>query len=740
MESNLECSVNTDAHLPLTRSGSSEMIYDTLPNPYRLSVMQQVYDDYSLTDVNLEPTDLYVRFMPRDTTELRILTRDYNLELFEYPMDIVLPEGEEYVNYNKPESDLIWVYTTVKPDFEFSSDVPYTILEECYIPEEGEVIVTTKGEEIDVETQAFLSLGYEIDDMDVRTKAVSCPSGRIEFCDTSRQVSLPVKGVKVRCHNIVKWASTFTNERGEYSLEKSFRTNVHYALVFENNKGFNIWGNWGPLAKANYNMGWHSNMGYSTVINVNSKAWDWAAVNDITYDYYCMCDTTSIAAPPQDLNILVGREYSQSYAPMISKLTGFDVDFNILFDVFGAETELDVALAIPFSVSFPDIVLGTRGRPYNSLGGLVGHELAHASHFSQVGSVFWKRYVNHIIKNLGYGDGTDVDSELCAVGEMWGYFMKYIRECDYNGKQHSSIGEHPLVNGWIPQGVFVDLCKKGYLTPEQIFTCLTSDIDTYEELYNKMLVLYPGITEQIEWAFTCNGIMADDTDLTHQPAPSDIDLGKDFDIYWVYSNEENVEDIEFSFVRELYFDRESNENITIINNDIKTNKATIILWDYGHYIIEARVKNTDIKRYFHIAKLYRTNWSAYNPLGLEGSLPVAEEPFTGTVTNSVSNVSPHYIELGVDAPLEGRTVAIIQQNVFMQKVGGDIRPDRRYFNVESDTLTFNPGSSFTIRRPDFAVIGGEWPEVSEESHLEYEYTKLGYYAVVFPDDNCFSVE
>lgn len=57
-----------------------------------------------------------------------------------------------------------------------------------------------------------------------------------------------------------------------------------------------------------------------------------------------------------------------------------------------------------------------------------------------------------------------------------------------------------------------------------------------------------------------------------------------------------------------------------------------------------------------------------------------------------------------------------------------------------DTLTFNPGSSFTIRRPDFAVIGGEWPEVSEESHLEYEYTKLGYYAVVFPDDNCFSVE
>ena len=40
-----------------------------------------------------------------------------------------------------------------------------------------------------------------------------------------------------------------------------------------------------------------------------------------------------------------------------------------------------------------------------------------------------------------------------------------------------------------------------------------------------------------------------------------------------------------------------------------------------------------------------------------------------------------------------------------------------------DTLIFNPRSSFAIRRP-----------------VEYEYTKLGYYAVVFPDDNCFSVE
>lgn len=191
---------DSEYNIPLTRSGYSQHQYDTLPNPYRLSVMQKVYDDYSLTPIELEPTDLYVRFMPRDTVQMRILTKDYNLELFEYPMNIVLQEGDEYINPDIPETDFAWVYTTVKPDFDFPSDIPYIILQECYIPQVGEVIVNTKGSEIDVEAAAFESLGYGDDYIDVLTKSTNSPSGMIQFQDSikiddSKEViSRPLRG------------------------------------------------------------------------------------------------------------------------------------------------------------------------------------------------------------------------------------------------------------------------------------------------------------------------------------------------------------------------------------------------------------------------------------------------------------------------------------------------------------------------------------------------------------------
>ena len=44
---------NTKYNIPLTRSGHPQHQYDTLPNPYRLSVMQKVYDDYSQTPIEL---------------------------------------------------------------------------------------------------------------------------------------------------------------------------------------------------------------------------------------------------------------------------------------------------------------------------------------------------------------------------------------------------------------------------------------------------------------------------------------------------------------------------------------------------------------------------------------------------------------------------------------------------------------------------------------------------------------
>ena len=186
-------SENASGEAPvLTRSSSTET-YEILPNPYALEVMQEVYDIYSETEVTLEATDLYVKFMPKDSIELQRLKYDYNLELFDYPLDIELAEGEVYVNPDLPESDLVWVYTTVEPDFVFPTGISYEIIEECYIPEDGETVgIPTKAGEVNVEDAAFALMGYD-EAAPVDTRAVATPQGTIKVYDNDNDSYVPVK-------------------------------------------------------------------------------------------------------------------------------------------------------------------------------------------------------------------------------------------------------------------------------------------------------------------------------------------------------------------------------------------------------------------------------------------------------------------------------------------------------------------------------------------------------------------
>ena len=100
-------------------------------NPYSLSVMQSVYDNYSLEQVELEPTDLYVRFMPQDSTQFHFLLYESGLELFDYPLDVDLTDAEiDSLETAETEYSFNWLYTTVKPDYDFPAEMTYEILDE----------------------------------------------------------------------------------------------------------------------------------------------------------------------------------------------------------------------------------------------------------------------------------------------------------------------------------------------------------------------------------------------------------------------------------------------------------------------------------------------------------------------------------------------------------------------------------------------------------------------------------
>jgi hypothetical protein len=460
--------------------------------------MQEVYDIYGETEVTLAPTDLYVKFMPKDSSELHLLKDEYDLELFDYPLDIEFEDGDIFIESNMPDSILSFVYTTVKPDFTFPPDISYEVIEECYIPEEDEIIGTpTKAGEVYVEDAAYALLGYN--EESTRSISWATPSGTITVQDNSSGFLTPVKGVKIRCHRFVKWSVAFTDQSGSYTMDKQFKYKPHYAIVFENIKGFDIWGNWGPIARANYNMGYQNNIGYSKDIDTDCLAWDWAVVNNAAYEYYQMCEATGITPPPDNLKIWVWQ-YGSS-APMLRRIhhpieyNGHSPWLNYFINIGYGSTATTLNDILRYVL--PDITI-TKQNQYRNIYNTVSHELSHSSHFSKVGSEFWAKYVSYIMtyasSSSPYGDGTGKNAELCGIGEMWGYFMGNILEFE---KYLSTSFPNSFQDPWLCPQVLWDIYKNQLLSKKQIFECLKPEIDTYTELVQELYDNYPDKAIQI---------------------------------------------------------------------------------------------------------------------------------------------------------------------------------------------------------------------------------------------------
>lgn len=735
-------------HTIETRSGNTPTFsYTKLSNPYTLDVMQKIYDDYSITPIVLQPTDLYVCFMPQDSTQFRALYDNYNLELFNYPLDIILEEGEEFINPELDADDLPWLYTTVKPDFNFPDNILYEILDTCYIPSENETIARARSVEIDVEAFALGRTGFDIDTLNASTRMQRNkikPSGTIEVCRDS-SFAIPVKGVKVRCNNVVKWDTCYTNTDGQYTMDKTFKTNVHYAIVFENQKDFDIWGNMWPVGRANYNLGWKKNTGCSATISRTDKAWEWAAVNNAAYDYYLMCEETGISKPPQHLKLWVWKNSTWRSASMLRRVYQ-DVIYspeawlrffqNFSTDPIGASIKSIIIQLI--QLVLPDINIGTDGETYLDIYRTTNHELSHASHYTKVGTPFWSRYILYTILNLGYGDGTKNDAELCGIGEMWGYAMGHIQLAEYKGDISSLANEKNYPGGWIKPQVFMDLYLAKTLTKKQIYDCLTPSVSTYDGLISSMTHSYPSKADSIALAFVKHEIVPNNVDVCTCPPVDSVKINEGFEISWAYANNKSLYDIEFKLLKETYFDGTNPKNIKIEKNTTDKCSATITLLQPGFYIIEASAIGSNEKRYFHVAKHYKPSFSLPKSEQGDGQEPVTKlGSKTGSYTVSVS--------FGEASHLQQRIVALTKLNYRqMTDVSFARRVDIRYVYAATDTLKCNSGTSSTVDLPELhyykheEVIYDPVDTNIEFNPQYFKYTTIsqGYYTLHYPDDIC----
>lgn len=510
-EMTLESENKTDINGDVEPKGMM-VLGNKLENPYSVENMKKAYESLkSSTTLKSATTDtfevvantLYIRFLPKDSTDLRILWADTTIELFDFPLDYeIVEEGFYYHDPEIPEGQPTWQYTSVPIDYQFPN-VKYEIIEECYIPEDDEEDIELKSSYSDdfygqLELEAFRITGNLEEESTLKsTNGIMAkkkkPKGTIRVNNTIDGLE-GVMRVKVRVHNFVKWNTRNTDESGNYQMDKNFRTNVHYAVIFENSRGFKIWGNWAFLAPAHYNMGWHSNSGYSRDIYQNSDAWKWSTVNNSVYKYIDYCDDFSISKPPSNLRVWVfekGSGTTMGSASMLRRtwgLYGFTTSSklgNFFLKMNGINLSVNY-LALITKFAQPDITISVNSDNvgtddvYNT----TFHECAHASHWTKVGSSYWVKYINYIITYGAYGDGTGQNAGYCGVGEMWGNYIGAMLE----RQEFSRTNWNDLNHGedWYNPGFLRHVDDIPDVTTSEIFSCMTSNTNTIAKMVEQL--------------------------------------------------------------------------------------------------------------------------------------------------------------------------------------------------------------------------------------------------------------
>lgn len=92
----------------------------------------------SLSEIEVKPTDLYVRFLPLDSNQYKTLMGDTTLTLFDFPLDYEIKQNGDFYHDSTITTPYTWQYTTVKPGFTPPTGIKYEVLSELFIVENSE--------------------------------------------------------------------------------------------------------------------------------------------------------------------------------------------------------------------------------------------------------------------------------------------------------------------------------------------------------------------------------------------------------------------------------------------------------------------------------------------------------------------------------------------------------------------------------------------------------------------------
>ena len=449
----------------------------------------------------LKPTDIYVRFLPKDEAEYDSLV-EAGMHLTDHPLDYeILREGDYYHDPELDEDEITWQYAVLRADTEIPKGIRCEVLDECYIADND---VATRADGIDwaaVEREAFRITGNAgMLEPAVRGGTGSaCPSGRLCIVDPRHgSAEEGIAGVKVSCNTFVKFAHAYTDQEGYYSMSREFSSELRYRIVFQNEKGFGIGLNKILVPASSSTLGKAGPEGVSITVDKDSdrRLFTRSAVNNAAWDYFESCSERDrkILPPPANTRIWLFQYLDVCSTPMLQQ--GVLVDDTKIGEFLGEFKTVA-------KMFLPDITLGVRDvEEYSTIYAGTVHELAHASHFSQVGKDFWNKYIAYVLRSFVesggkmYGVGSGEGSGHCEVGEMWGYYMQNRLYKERYGEDKATFG----TSYWFHPHVLLYLDERG-LDRSSIFKALQPEVADRDAFQDKLESLYPEYGAIIGQAF-----------------------------------------------------------------------------------------------------------------------------------------------------------------------------------------------------------------------------------------------
>ena len=269
-------------------------------------IKQSSKNAHNSSSIKIHATHKYVKFIPKDSADLKIIEADSSIIAYDYPLDYeILQMGDYYHDPEVPEDQPTYHYASVEADKSLPRNIEYVILSNLYIPDPEDI-----GEDLAylLEDNALSLTGnLEENKSPNKTETISKrskwrPAGRIRVWDdiigsttsTTRTFShweyydcdnsggeiiprsgkvlipidrcrravydyettttpgsyIPMEGVKVRARRWFTTHTGITNAQGYYSCDGRFRRDANYQIKWKRHN-FSIWWSW--LSSAKYN-------------------------------------------------------------------------------------------------------------------------------------------------------------------------------------------------------------------------------------------------------------------------------------------------------------------------------------------------------------------------------------------------------------------------------------------------------------------------------------------------------